>query len=307
MWPRFQSVNETTLIDPTSDPTPFPAGWGGANFAQHHQGLDPTGDQGDITDQIKQGIDGSRVVPDVPVNVSFRYINTEPGRLVRVQVYGINMPQVWSEFASWSCQFPQFGPAEQTCTLLYQADMPLDYTNNQGWKDSGVGTFTPTESYDVIAVGISLGGNKGYARGVDDVVLTQNRPPVCDAAYPSAAVLWPPNHQFVPIDILGVTDPDDDPVTIKVVSIYQDEPVNAVGDGNTSPDAEGINTERALVRAERAGGGNGRVYHIGFSANDGNGGTCTGTVQVSVPKSQGKNGAAVDEGPSYDSTTPPPV
>ncbi len=304
VWPRFQSVDEANLIEPTLGPIPFPEGWGDDNFAQHHQEFtSATNDDGDQTDQIKQGIDGTRVVPNVTVNVSFRYINTEPRRLVKVQVYGINAPQVWSEFAPWPCQYPQFGPVEQTCILLYQADMPLDDNVNQGWK-TYAGSFTPTASYDVVAVGISNGGFKGWARGVDDVVLTQNQPPVCDAAYPSTAVIWPPNHKFVAIDILGVTDPDGDPVTIAVDSIYQDEPVNEVGDGNTSPDGDGIDTPTALVRAERAGTGNGRFYQIAFTADDGNGGECTGTVLVSVPKSQGAKGAAIDDGPTYDSTAP---
>jgi hypothetical protein len=38
-------------------------------------------------------------------------------------------------------------------------------------------------------------------------------------------VLWAPNHQFVPIAIMGVTDPDGDAVTITVTGVTQDEPV----------------------------------------------------------------------------------
>jgi hypothetical protein len=66
----------------------------------------------------------------------------------------------------------------------------------------------------------------------------------------------------------------------------------------------GLGSDTAWIRAERIGGGNGRVYHIGFIADDGHGGNCTGVVLVSVPKSQGNNGAAIDEGPLYDSTLP---
>jgi hypothetical protein len=101
VWERFQSVDSTTLIDPTTGPTPFPPGWGGDNFAQHSQALNPATGTGDQTDQIKQGIDGSRIIPGVPVNLSFKYINTQPGRLIRVTVYGIDGNQVWSQFASF--------------------------------------------------------------------------------------------------------------------------------------------------------------------------------------------------------------
>lgn len=60
----------------------------------------------------------------------------------------------------------------------------------------------------------------------------------------------------------------------------------------------------AHVRAERAGGENGRVYHITFPAEDNQGNACSGEVLVSVSKSQGKKGAAVDDGALYDSTLP---
>jgi len=41
--------------------------------------------------------------------------------------------------------------------------------------------------------------------------------------------------------------------------------------------------DKVLLRAERAGTGNGRVYQVSFFADDGRGGTCTGTGGVTVP------------------------
>ncbi|MCA9875940.1 MAG: ExeM/NucH family extracellular endonuclease, partial [Anaerolineales bacterium] len=137
------------------------------------------------------------------------------------------------------------------------------------------------------------------------VGLELNGPPVCSAAAASQTTLWPANHQMTAVTILGVTDPDGDPVTISIDAIYQDEPVNGSGDGDTGPDGAGIGTATALVRAERAGDGNGRYYHIFFTATDSFGNTCSGEVLVSVPKSQGRNGAAVDDGALYDSTLQP--
>ena len=80
--------------------------------------------------------------------------------------------------------------------------------------------------------------------------------------------------------------------------------MNSPGSGNTSPDGQGVGSNMAQVRAEREGGGNGRVYHIGFTANDGKGGTCSGTVKVGVPHDQGKGSTPIDDGPLYNSTTP---
>jgi len=46
------------------------------------------------------------------------------------------------------------------------------------------------------------------------------------------------------------------------------------------------------------------VYHIGFTAVDGHGGQCTGTVSVCVPHDQRPGHVCVDEGPLVDSTGP---
>jgi len=133
------------------------------------------------------------------------------------------------------------------------------------------------------------------------VGLDLNASPDCSNAGPSVDTIWPPNHEFVAIDILGVTDPEGDPVSITIDSIFQDEVVDGTGDGSFVPDGQGLGTAIAEVRAERDGSGNGRVYHIGFTAAD-ESGTCSGVVLVGVPQSQGKKGAPVDDGPLYDST-----
>ncbi|MBM3945989.1 MAG: hypothetical protein FJ315_01130 [SAR202 cluster bacterium] len=137
-----------------------------------------------------------------------------------------------------------------------------------------------------------------------------NQPPDCSNAAPSIGTIWPPNHQFVAVNVMGVTDPDSDTVTITITSIRQDEKVldPSSGSGNFSPDGTGVGTGTAMVRAERNGNpktpGNGPVYHIGFTADDGNGDTCSGTVKVGVPHDQGKGKVPVDDGPLYDSTIP---
>jgi hypothetical protein len=131
--------------------------------------------------------------------------------------------------------------------------------------------------------------------------LTVNAPPDCNQAYPDNLFIWSPNNSLVPINILGVMDPDGDPVTITITSIYQDEPV---GTGPASPDGFGIGTSTAVVRAERDGNGDGRVYHIYFTASDKKGGTCNGEVIVNVPNDQGQGSQSIDGGPLYDSTVP---
>jgi hypothetical protein len=119
-------------------------------------------------------------------------------------------------------------------------------------------------------------------------------------AVPSIHTIWPPNNKFVPVTVHGVSDPDGDPVSLKIDSIFQDERVSVrkgLGDG------DGVGSDTAHLRAKRVGSGNGRVYHISFTADDGQGGSCTGEVVVGVPHDRGKGSVAVDDGPIFDSTS----
>jgi hypothetical protein len=131
--------------------------------------------------------------------------------------------------------------------------------------------------------------------------LTVHLPPVCTLASAIPDLLWPPNGNFVPVSVIGVIDPEGNPVTITIDSIFQDEPV---GTGPDSPDGKGIGTSTAELRAERDQNANGRVYHIFFTAGDGQNGFCSGEVLVGVPPDQGGQTEPIDGGALYDSTIP---
>lgn len=135
-------------------------------------------------------------------------------------------------------------------------------------------------------------------------VLNSNAPPSCDLAYPSVSSFWPPNHKMETVNIDGVLAQDDPypDVVLIITGATQDEPINGLGDGDTSPDAmEFVGSPRDSVRlrAERSGNGNGRVYTINFGASDGFE-SCVGSVQVTVPHS--RKSTAVDDGQIYSST-----
>ncbi|OGQ78446.1 MAG: hypothetical protein A3F90_04875 [Deltaproteobacteria bacterium RIFCSPLOWO2_12_FULL_60_19] len=138
---------------------------------------------------------------------------------------------------------------------------------------------------------------------VSITVQNVNDPPICQLAQASPSRLWPPNHKLVSVGIVGVSDPNNDGVTITITGVTQDERVNGLGDGDTSPDAV-IQGSTVLLRAERSGNSNGRVYRVGFTADDGQGGSCAGSVEVSVPKSMKPGSSAVDDGQLYNSTLP---
>ena len=124
---------------------------------------------------------------------------------------------------------------------------------------------------------------------VSTAVKDTTPPALALSATPS--VLWPPNHQFVPVTIaVTSTDVCDTNPAIRLVSITSNETPDAKGSGNTSPDvrgaAFGTDDRQFEVRAERSGAGTGRIYTITYEAEDHSGNKTTRTVTVTVPKSQ---------------------
>jgi hypothetical protein len=163
---------------------------------------------------------------------------------------------------------------------------------NGGLANNGDGTFTYTP-------GVNFFGADEFNYTICDEdllcsdmatvsidVVAVNDPPDCSAAGPSVDTLWAPNHQMVDVQILGVTDPEDDPISITIDDITVDDAEG--GSGNTPDDVGGIGTDTAQVRAERSGRGGGRTYHIAYTASDGDL-TCDGTADVNVPHDQGNN------------------
>src|SRR5439155_1519345 len=85
------------------------------------------------------------------------------------------------------------------------------------------------------------------------VTLPNPGAPDCTAAFAVPDRLSPPNHGFVQVVVMGVTASGGAPVTITITGITQDESVDGPGAGQTCPDAVGVGTAVALIRAERSG------------------------------------------------------
>lgn len=159
---------------------------------------------------------------------------------------------------------------------------------------TGGTTASPTFTAPAVGAGgmmvtfrlaVSDGQASSAADTVNILVQDTNDPPVCTLAQASPNLLWPPNHTMVPVTIMGVSDPNDQAITITFTAVTQDEPINGLGDGDTSPDAA-VSGNQILLRAERAGTGNGRVYVVHFTATDAEGAHCSGSVKVGVPHSK---------------------
>ncbi|HEX5176315.1 MAG TPA: hypothetical protein VFV83_04755, partial [Chthoniobacteraceae bacterium] len=143
-------------------------------------------------------------------------------------------------------------------------------------------------------------------------------------AHPSVPVLWPPNHRMVPVSILGIIDPSGS-TKITITRVVQDEALcdsnekraarkqlrndggdvdhgkHGDDDGDDEVDAI-INADgTVLLRAERAGNGDGRVYRVSFTATNLEG-TVAGVVKVIVPHSKSSM-KVKDSGCKYEAAT----
>ena len=166
----------------------------------------------------------------------------------------------------------------------------------------------------IVAAGAVLAADTTTAAVTCDPMVTDCPPPTgisCDNASLTNGVIWPPNHKMVEEDIMDVSS-GAGAVTIQITSIYQSEPVNALGSGNTAPDGIIANSTDstipsiAYVRAERAGPGTGRIYIISYTATDTGGNQCSGSLTVNVPHDQGQGYTPIPTGSWYDSTKSPP-
>jgi hypothetical protein len=119
-------------------------------------------------------------------------------------------------------------------------------------------------------------------------------------------LLWPPNHKFANVGFTfnAVDDCDGDPgVAIAVTS--DEDPALAPGAGGAihCPDAiTNPESGTVLIRAERSGQGDGRVYVVTVTATDACGNAASCSDSVAVPKSQKKSVTPVDSGQAYDAT-----
>jgi hypothetical protein len=121
-----------------------------------------------------------------------------------------------------------------------------------------------------------------------DVAITveDTTPPEILAVSADPSVLWPPNHKMVSVEVTidAIDLCDSAPPVCEVVSVDSNEPP-----GDNGPDAVITGPTSLMLRAERLGKGDGRVYTIGVQCTDTAGNASSAATSVFVPHDQGRN------------------
>ncbi|MDH5622487.1 MAG: hypothetical protein OEY74_10430, partial [Gammaproteobacteria bacterium] len=223
-----------------------------------------------------------------------------------------------------SVSIDQAHPTESVTVDLQTNDIsataPSDYESSSVQLSFAPGTLALSQSVSIDVYGdteieadeqfeLALIGTSANAMAIDAVgvatILNDDLPPQldCTPAFSTPSVLWPPNHKLVPVSIGGVFATNGELADIIVTTIEQDEPVNGLGDGDTSPDAVDVGTDTPSIRRERSGTGDGRVYILSFEATDSNTlASCSGILTIGVPHDQGQGAVPIDSGDRFNST-----
>lgn len=152
---------------------------------------------------------------------------------------------------------------------------------------TGLGTFE-----------VTLVVNDGFFDSDPDTVLITLQdttpPDLTVTGLPTS--LWPPNHKLVTLHpTVTATDLVDQSVDVALV-VTSNEPDNGTGDGNTSGDIVIRSASDFDLRAERAGPGSGRTYHLVWTATDDSGNQTVVSQDLVIPHDQG-HGSGAPHGP----------
>jgi uncharacterized repeat protein (TIGR01451 family) len=169
-----------------------------------------------------------------------------------------------------------------TSTSNVNVNVPGTYQVTYSAKDDSNNTGTATRTVTVVDT-------------IAPVITTNGQTPS----------MWPANHKYKAFAVTDfVTSVSDSCNTslgvssVVVEKVTSDEIENGNGDGNTTQDIViGADCKSFQLRAERDGGGNGRVYTITFKVKDASGNIGRVTARVVVPHNPGQT--PVDSGVNY--------
>ncbi|HSP80982.1 MAG TPA: HYR domain-containing protein, partial [Myxococcaceae bacterium] len=164
-------------------------------------------------------------------------------------------------------------------------------------------TRYPVGTTEVTYSATDASGNTATCSSSVTVVDTQS--PVVTVGEP--VKLWAPNHGYHTVRLadcgIVVEDPCGGPLTesqpqATLDCVSSDEPEDGTGDGSTQADIVLVDSTTVKLRAERRGGGDGRVYRLHFTVRDAAGNATPGVCTALVMHDQSGT-LPVDSGEAY--------
>ncbi|HMC77968.1 MAG TPA: DNA/RNA non-specific endonuclease [Vicinamibacterales bacterium] len=154
-----------------------------------------------------------------------------------------------------------------------------------GSFSASVATASLPASAAPYAVTYSYAGSANFngASGAGTLTVVDTTGPSLANVTATPDALGPPNHKMIDVTI-GYTTGDLSGAPACTLSVSSNEDANALGDGNTAIDWQVLDPHHVRLRAERAGGGSGRIYTIAIRCTDRFGNSSTGAAAVSVSK-----------------------
>jgi hypothetical protein len=153
-------------------------------------------------------------------------------------------------------------------------------------------TLTPTGKFPLgdTTVTLTSTADGGEPESDSAIVTVEDTQPPRVRAKADPFYLWPPNHSMHEVEVrLHISDrcSGDDDFDVELRYATSNEPDNDTGDGNTTNDIQGADRgtddRNVMLRAERKGNGNGRIYTLTYRVTDGNGNEKEKEANVHVP------------------------
>lgn len=165
------------------------------------------------------------------------------------------------------------GPNHGMLTL--NPDGSFSYTPDAG--------FTGLDTFNYVANDGSVDSNVATVT----ITINDTQAPAVNASA-VIGMLWPPNHDLVNVGLSVTATDNDGMIPTIAVAVFSDEDDHLPAGGGMSPDAKDIAPTTLRLRAEREGGGDGRVYIIRIIATDASNNQSVTYVTVVVPANQSK-------------------
>ena len=269
-----------------SVPKPTSPGLCTANASIDNGSTDPDND----TFTLSQSPAGPYNQGTTPVTLTIKDQNGQSSSCqATVTVNDLEPPTITCLAPTVECQ----SPAGTVVTKLIGSVLDNCGIQSTGCSPPEASTF-PLGSDPFTCTAKDTSGNTAIC--TSKVTVVDTTPPIIKSVVAQPNTLWPPNHRLVPVSISATAvDICDASPKCTIASITSNEPILGPGSGHTNPDwvitepgpAVSPATLGVLLRAERAGGGTGRVYTINVSCSDASGNTTAGNTTVSVVHDQG--------------------